>query len=258
MFRTAILFFFITFFCVSAQAKSVKQVIQAQSANDQHARSSQKKVNKLATGTDRLVEKHRKTLKELESTRVYNNQLRQSIKAQRVEKLSIRKQIREVKYTDKKIIPLMVQMLGALEQFVQLDLPFLMKERMNRVSRLKANMSRADVTTSEKYRSILEAYQIENEYGRTVGTYQGLKNISGKKITVKYLRVGRLSYIYQTLDGKKQGYWSPQDKKWINIPSKFQKSISLGFKIASKQVTPNLILSFLPAPVRSSRKGLRN
>ena len=34
-------------------------------------------------------------------------------------------------------------------------------------------MTRADVTISEKYRRIVEAYQVEMDYGRTIEAYEG-------------------------------------------------------------------------------------
>jgi len=69
-------------------------------------------------------------------------------------------------------------------------------------------MPRADVTVSEKYRRIVEAYQLEMEYGRTIEAYRGERD--GK--TVDFLRVGRVGLMYQSPDGKETGYWDAQRK----------------------------------------------
>ena len=65
----------------------------------------------------------------------------------------------------------MIRMIDGVEQFVELDLPFLLKERRARVSRLRDMMDRADVAVSEKFSQVLRAYQIENDYGRTLEAY---------------------------------------------------------------------------------------
>ena len=238
-------------FCFSAYSDSVQPVISAQVENDKEAETSQQAVSKMASKTKDLMEEHRQTLILIEDTRVYNEQLRKNIESQKEEKLSLRQQIRDVKNMDKQIVPLMLEMLDSLEVFLQLDIPFLKKERESRLRELRTMMNRADITSSEKYRRILEAYQLENEYGRTIGVYQGLKSIGDKEVTVDFLRIGRVSLIYQTFDGKKQGYWSLKEKKWIPLPSKYGKAVFSGIKVARKQMAPNLITAWLAPPQKA-------
>ena len=103
-------------------------------------------------------------------------------------------------------------MLATLEQFVKLDLPFLPRGARQRASRsCKDMMTRADVSVSEKYRRIVEAYQIEMEYGRT---HRSLPGQGRTTRPVDFLRAGRVALMYQTLDGKETGYWDADAKKW--------------------------------------------
>ena len=67
----------------------------------------------------------------------------------------------------------MLKMIEVMSLFVELDLPFLPEERQTRIIQLQTLMERADVTLAEKYRRILEAYQVETEYGRTIEAYKG-------------------------------------------------------------------------------------
>jgi hypothetical protein len=64
----------------------------------------------------------------------------------------------------------MQNMLDTLARFVDLDVPFLLDERSKRVATLKEMMTRADVSVSEKYRRIVEAYVVEMD-GRTIEAY---------------------------------------------------------------------------------------
>ena len=54
-----------------------------------------------------------------------------------------------------------------------------------------ALMDRANVSVAEKYRRLLEAYQIELEYGRTIEAYEGSFASDNGERSVTFLRVGR-------------------------------------------------------------------
>ena len=105
----------------------------------------------------------------------YADQLETQIRSQDEEMKTNDGQLREVETTAREVVPLMQKMLDTLEQFVGLDVPFLLEERTKRMATLKELMTRADVAFSEKYRRILEAYQVEMEYGRTIETDHGPK-----------------------------------------------------------------------------------
>ena len=241
-----LIFIFGCFF--SSGKETTQSVVQGQVKNNQVAAQSQKKISKITKESLDISNKYRSTLEDINNVRIYNDQLRVRIASQKKEKVSLRKQIHDVENMDTEIVPLMLEMLSALEKFVQLDVPFEKKERKKEVKDLRLMMDRADVTNAEKYRRILEAYQIESEYGRTIGAYRALQNVDGKEITVDFLRLGRLSLIYQTLDKKKSAYWSQDKKSWVEIPSKYSRAISTGIKIARNQTAPNFIKSWIPAP----------
>ena len=232
--------------------ETTQSVIQGQVKNNQLANQSQKKVSKIAQQSLDLANKYRSTLEDINNVRIYNEQLKIRIQSQKTEKISLRKQIHDVENMDTEIVPLMLEMLDALEKFVQLDVPFEKKEREKTLKDLRKMMDRADVTNAEKYRRILESYQIEGEYGRTIGVYRDLQNVNGKDVTVDFLRLGRLSLIYQTLDQKKSAYWSQDKKDWVLLPSRYNRVISTGIKIARNQMAPNFVQAWISTPSSSN------
>ncbi|MDP7537833.1 MAG: DUF3450 domain-containing protein, partial [Methylococcales bacterium] len=154
------------------QADVITETIAIDGKTNQAAKQSQKKIDKVSEHTKVLLEEYRTVSHQIESLLVYNQHLRDLIKSQEQEMVSIKKQLKEIEITQREIVPLMLRMLDNLEKFVALDLPFLTDERTQRVAELKKIMIRADVTNAEKYRRILEAYQIENEYGNTIEAYR--------------------------------------------------------------------------------------
>lgn len=225
-----------------------KNVAAEDKKNLQMAQKSQRKIDSLADQTQTLLMNYRQTLKQIENAKTYNDQLRKIIKTQDEEKVSIKNQIEDLKDTAKGIVPLMVDMVKNIKTFVELDVPFLPEERSKRVAGLEKLLTRADVSTSEKFRRILEAYQVENEYGRTIESYRGIKEKDGKEMTVDYLQVGRVAFLYQTLDGKETGAWDINAKKWVELGSEYKKSVQAGIKMAKKQSAPQLVKLPIPAP----------
>jgi hypothetical protein len=142
----------------------------------------------------------------------------------------------------------MLRMIAALEAFVKLDVPFLIQERTLRLESLQEMMVRSDVTNAEKYRRIMEAYQIENEYGRTIEAYRSTIEREGRESKVDFLRFGRIALVYQSLDGSEAGVWDQETRDWLPLDAGYRTAIRQGLRIARKQAAPDLIRLPLPAP----------
>ena len=226
-----------------AQSGTVNRAISEQAATEQAAQQAQQTVDKLDNETRQAVAEYRATIQETDSLKRYNDQLASQVQSQVDEMAAIQRQLGEVDNTAREIMPLLSRMLQALEEFVKLDLPFLMDERAQRIGQLKEMMSRADVSVAEKYRRIIEAYQVEMEYGRTLESYQG--KVGDK--TVDFLRAGRVALMYQTLDGGETGYWDAGAKAW-QVDSDYKDAVRSGLKIAKKQAAPDLLVIPVSAP----------
>jgi hypothetical protein len=233
-----------------SHAQSNNPAMAEQSGANKDARDSQAKVDKLDDETKRLLEEYANVLSRTENMRIYNQQLEKYIVSQDEEMISIRNQIEQVSETNTGIVPLMLRMLESLDQFVKIDMPFLAQERADRLRDLKEMMNRADVSTSEKFRRILEGYQIENEYGRTIEVYRGSLTKDGTEMTVDYLRIGRVSLMYQSLDGRSQAFWNDSTKTWEELSSGYSRPIRDGIRIARQQAAPDMIRIPVQGPER--------
>ena len=232
----------------ASHGDALKKSVEVQTTTVAQNQKSQKKIDGLADQTSRLLDEYRLVVGETESLKTYNDQLEKLIKSQKEEAVSIEKQIQSIEVTNRRVVPLMLKMIDGLDQFVGLDVPFLMEERKNRIQSLREMMDRADVSTSEKYRRVMEAYQVENEYGRSIEAYSSTVDVEGEKKTVDFLRIGRVVLIYQTLDGKIAHIWNQKSRKWEELGSEYASSIKQGLKIAKKQSAPNLLTLPVPAP----------
>ena len=244
IFITAMASLFV-FIALIFQANAQEVLAQVQSTSNgsvTDGSNSQKKIDTLDDQTAELVMEYRASVRQLEELREYNAQLEKLIKAQREEMVKIRQEIEDVTTIDRTIIPHMFKMIDGLEAFVNLDTPFLIEERKGRVARLRSLMDRSDANPAEKYRKILEAFEIENEYGRTIEAYEGEPTVDGVDRTVNFLRLGRVSWLYQTLDGEESGVWSQADGGWVDLDGDYDAEIRTNLRIAREQAAPNLMV----------------
>jgi hypothetical protein len=230
--------------------QSLEPLVKEQLAADEAAVGSQQRVDALSDETRDMLLQYRQYLRETRSLREYSEQLAAQIESQAQEIEFVKQQLVEVETTSREVLPLMNRMLDTLERFVNLDLPFQLEERHKRVASLREMMDRADVTISEKYRRIVEAYQIEAEYGRTLEAYQGELGEGDGTRTVRFLRLGRVALLYQTLDGEETGYFDAKQKRWVEDDS-YRSAVRRGFAVADKSSAPDLFQAPVPAPVES-------
>jgi hypothetical protein len=234
-------------FLAAPASAQLQEALTAQVQADQEAARNQEELNGIRERTQDAAGRYAQAVADAESLERYNNQLDEQVQSQEDEIASIERQLVEIDTTNREVQPLMQQMVDTLARFVELDVPFLIEERTTRVQGLKDMMSRADVTISEKYRRILEAYQIELEYGRTLDAYEGRLAGSGEERTVEFVRLGRVSLMYRTLDGTETGYWDNSQKQWVPDNS-YAEAVEEALRVARRDGAPELLTVPVPAP----------
>ncbi len=225
----------------------LSQAINEQASVDTRSQQSQLRVAQLDEQAGEYFGEFRVALQQLERLRIYNGNLEILITDQEEEKSSIARQLNDFGDMEQGIVPLMYDMIAALKTFVELDMPFSQLERRSRVERLETNIGRSDLTVSEKYRQIMEAYQIETSYGRNIEAYMGTLDVGGVERKVDLLRVGRILLAYQTPDRSETGFWDTTTKSWQQLDSSYRRAITDGLRIARKQAAPSLLELPLPA-----------
>ncbi len=208
---------------------------------------SQKQVEALDDEAQELLSKYRSIVTETASYEAYSKQLEASLASQQTELDKISEQMGRANDTARDVLPLTARLIDDLDQFIKLDVPFQLADRTERVAGLRTLMNRADVSLSEKYRRVVEAYLIELEFGRTMETYEGVLETSGEPLTVDYVRIGRIALLYQTPDGKLTGYWDQDAKAWVES-AEYERAFKKAARVASKQDAPDLVVAPVHAP----------
>lgn len=220
----------------------LEPVVKVAQETNESAATSQQRINQITDQIDDKLQQFKTLNKEIEGLDVYNEQLRRQIGNQEQEMADLNAAIDEVSVIERQITPLMLRMIEGLEQFVALDMPFLPEERNKRIADLKAMMDRADVAPSEKFRRVMEAYQVEMDYGRTLEAYNGIHVIDGEERDVEFLRLGRTALIWQTRDASRQGVWNKQTRQWQELDSSYRTQVTKGLRMAKKQLAPDLLM----------------
>jgi len=230
-------------FAVNAQV--LDRSIDTENRITRQAAQAQQQINQVDEETQQLIDEYRRVISETESLRQYNEQMQRVVDNQVQEIESINEQLDGLEQTNRDVVPLMIEMAETFGQLVRADLPFRLDERVSRAENIVDLLDRSDITNSEKYRLIIEAYQAELEYGRTMEAYRGALP-DGQQ--VEFLRVGRTLLFWQSLDGRTTGWWNPNSRQFEQLEDRYRLPVSDGLAIARNQVAPDLVRLPVPAP----------
>ncbi|MCF6319300.1 MAG: DUF3450 domain-containing protein, partial [Proteobacteria bacterium] len=192
-------------------------VVKTGEAKVKDALQSQAKVDKIVGSSQARLVQYRSLLKQVDGLKVYNNQLSTQISSQLALIDKFENSTAQVALIERQMLPLIIKMVERLGQFVDLDLPFHEQERAERILFLEENIEKSEVDISEKFRQVLEVYQIENEYGRKIDAYKGSINIDGGDREVSFFRVGRVALLYQTTDTEISGMWDKKEGQFVQL-----------------------------------------
>ncbi len=229
-------------------AGPLDEAIEIQTRALHEGSASQERVDRAFDSTRKLLETYSATLRELEGLRRYNDHLAGMTAAQETAIQSLAAQAEGVQVTQRDVVPLMARMVDTLDRFVSLDLPFRLTERQGRIAQLRATIDDPDLSLEEKYRRVLEAYQVETDYGRTVDAYRAPLTLGDRDITVDFLRVGRIALLYRSLDGGEVGLWDRASGSWGPLAAEYRTSLDKALRVARKESAPDLLMIPIAAP----------
>ena len=218
---------------------NMESVLEVGRENQQLSATSQDKIDATERQTDKIVNEYKVVSKQVEGLKLYNAQKRIQIQAQLDLMDKLDEQLVQVVVMQRQIPPLAGKMLDSLETFIKLDTPFRAEERRARVDLVRSSMSKPKVTASEQVRQVLEAYNIEAEYGRKIDTYED-KLSDGTVVNI--LVIGRIGMFYQTKDERTSGRWDNEVGEWVELPGSYRKPIRDGIRMAKKLAPVDMLL----------------
>ncbi len=228
---------------ISANEESVEvnmeNILEVGRENQTLSANSQDKIDKTERQTDKIVNEFKVVNKQVEGLKLYNAQKRIQIQAQLDLMDKLDEQLVQVVVMQRQIPPLAQKMLDTLETFVTLDTPFRQEERRERIDLVRSSLAKPKVTASEQVRQVLEAYNIEAEYGRKIDTYED-KLEDGTVVNI--LVIGRIGMFYQTKDERTSGRWDNETGSWEDLPGSYRKPIRDGIRIAKKLAPTDMLL----------------
>lgn len=219
-------------------------LVELQQAGQQTVRAavqSQEKINNIFDQSQELLAEYRQLVEQTENLKVYNDHVARLVADQEASLTSLDKQIGTIEGTKQGIVPLMYRMVDTLEAFIKADMPIERENRLARVERLRSFLANASVNTSEQYRLVLEAYQIEKDLGTAIVTYTGKLDAGQGEKTVNYVYVGRIALLAQTLDDKQAWMFNRTTNQWEELSQEYLASTKLAIRVAGKQAAPELL-----------------
>lgn len=192
------------------------------------AEKVQEQINQLDDKRKDLEGEYRSMLQRLDSAKLYAAQQQGVVNSQRDELAALEEQLGRVDEITAQMAPMLDQMIKDLKAFVAADLPFKMADRQLRLDTLDTAMTAPDVAPAERYRLIVEAYQAEMEYGRTIATFQ--EEVDG--VSVDMFQYGRVALVYHNPANGKVARYDRESGEWVELPAKYRRPIQDAIRIA--------------------------
>ncbi|BBM66180.1 DUF3450 domain-containing protein [Vibrio alfacsensis] len=227
---------------IPAQADNLSDAQAVQSKTNQASAVSQKRIDASAETALTLEAEIEQLQEEVSNLKIYRDHLSNLVESQNQEVSNLNEQIVQIAQTRQGVVPLMYHMLDGLKTIVANDKPIRKAQREERIAKLDTMMTRADVADAEKFRRILEAYQIEMDYGTKLGVYQGKIALSeSEQIEADVLYLGRVSLVARSLSGEHFWSWSQAQSAWLPVGKEQKSELDKAFAMANKQIAPSML-----------------
>ena len=232
-------------------ADAIQPLLDVGEERSKNEKTSQSKIDSMDDDTSLIINEFKIVSKQIEGLRVYNAQMRKQIARQEERLKEIDKTMKEAQVMQRQIPPFTRRMLAGVEKSIELDLPFHLAERKERIAFAKAAIDNPTVSPAEGLRQVLEAFNVEMEYGRKLDSYKDTIKIDGQDREVNILRVGRVAMVAQTSDHSQRLAYDIELGSWVKLDGSSKNPATKGIRIANKLATVDM----LELPIQNAEDG---
>ena len=222
-----------------AQAQ-LEQALRVAKGSTAAAAASQKKVETLDDAADTAVRDYRAVLQQIDNMKLFVDQQDIYLDGQKADIQSLHEQLSSVEAVKRGMVPMMFKMAAAIEDSVNSDMPFKLRERHARLDRMKASLADPSISPTEQYRQVLAVYKNEVAYGQGLSSYEGA-HPKKPGVKVDYLMVGRLALMYMSKDEKDLGYYDMNSKSWKTMDAKRSVEVRHAMRVAKGESAAEMV-----------------
>ena len=235
--------------------QQLEQAVTEAEQSTAAAAQAQAQIDQISRQTSDINVEYRRVLQAIANQQLYVDQQGVFLASQQNEIEDLERQITEVEDVLRNLLPMQNEMIEALDDFVRADIPFRRGERLDRVQRLRSLMNNPAVAPAERYRQIVDTYQVEADAGRFLDTWSGPLNqspLSGEEPdetapTVDYLLIGRVAFIYMSQDESDLAIWNNESGAWDALDGSFRLGVRQALRMARETAAPNVFVGPVPA-----------
>ena len=221
--------------------------LQVARQSTQAGAAAQNQIDTLADDADNAERQYLALQEQIESQRVYLEQQRVFLRSQENELAALQSQLERVGTIERDLTPMLLEMYIGLEAFVAQDLPFQLEEREERLERISEALGDAQISPSEKYRLLINAFEIESAVGRSLRAYTQEVDVDGVPQLAEILQIGRVAMIRDV--GGNMEIMTKDNPQWRPVPGGMAADVQRAFRIAKELTTPSVFSIPLPGPV---------
>ncbi len=226
---------------VPAQAQ-LEQALRVASSSTAASAAAQQRIETSDDDAETAARDYRAVLQQIDNMKLFVDQQDIYLRGQAGDIEALNRQLGSVEQVKRGMVPMILLMAARIEDSVNSDMPFKMRERQERLERMKATLADPSVTPTEQYRQVLAAYKNEVAYGQGLDSYEGAHPTNpGEK--VDYLMFGRLSLLYMSKDEQDLGYYDMESKSWKSVDQSNALQVRQAIRIANGEAAAEIVFA---------------
>ena len=244
--RTSLLAGAAALVATGAAHAQLDQALQVARQSTEAGARTQEQIDNLASQADNAEREYLALQDQIQSQEVFLEQQRVFLRSQENELTELNRQLERVGSIEANLTPMLLEMYVELEAFIEQDLPFRMQEREDRLARIQSALEDAQISPAERYRLLLNAYEIEAAYGRSLEAYEEEVEVDGTPQPARILQIGRVALIRE-VNGNLE-MLTKDNPEWRAVPDSMSANVDRAFRIANEVTTPEVFVAPLPGP----------